>query len=108
MSTVLLIEPDIVLARSYTAALKLAGHKVSVVQSAQAAIHYSDNKLLELVIMELQLPKNNGVEFLYEFRSYPEWQNIPVIVLSNVALQDGVNQLFWQQMGIVRYHYKPR
>ena len=29
-----------------------------------------------IVMLELQLVEHSGIEFLYEFRSYPEWQRV--------------------------------
>jgi CheY-like chemotaxis protein len=37
------------------------------------------------VIMEVQLPEHNGIEFLQEFRSYPEWQAVPVVINTSLA-----------------------
>lgn len=108
MAHILLLEPDRVLASTYQKALHSAGYKVSVVSSAQAAIHAIDKKRPDLVISELQLADHNGVEFLYELRSYPEWQTIPVIVLSAVPEGEaGMNKQLQTKLGISQYCYKP-
>lgn len=78
---ILLIEPDQVLANIYYLSLKSKA-KVQVVYSAQAAIIQMNKNLPDLIILEPRLIDHNGIEFLYELRSYPEWQEVPVIVLS--------------------------
>lgn len=79
---VLLIEPNTVLAASYVAALEAAQHTVVHARTAQQAVMAADKKAPELVILELQMARHNGIEFLYEFKSYVEWQHIPVVVLT--------------------------
>lgn len=109
MTHILCIEPDDILGRTYVAALSDAGHQVVRVADAQAAIDAADAQLPDLVLLELQLPIHNGVEFLYEFRSYPEWQDIPVIVQSLVPAHEfGPSSALWRELGVVAYHYKPR
>lgn len=109
MSTVLLIEPDRPLAKTYSGALKSAGYKVSVVSSAQQAIHGADQLTPDVVVLELQLVGHSGIEFLYEFRSYADWQNIPVLVhtaVPYIELQDGWG-LLTKHLGVSDYKYKP-
>src|ERR1700733_7447717 len=105
MSQILLIEPDKSLAKTYHQALKQAGHKVVSVTSSQQAINSADKLAPDVVVLEIQLVGHSGIEFLYEFRSYPEWQSIPVIVHSNVPyveLKDGW-PLLSKQLGVSSY-----
>jgi len=81
---ILLIEPDAVLAATYASALEAAGHTVAHAHTAQQAVMLADEQKPALVILEPQMARHNGIEFLYEFKSYPEWQRIPVIILSSV------------------------
>ena len=104
---ILLIEPDMAVANIYGEALRLAGHRVTHSVDAQLAIHLADGQTPDLVILELQLARHNGVEFLYEFRSYPEWAAIPVIVISTVP-DDSLSPGLQANLGIAAYHYKPQ
>ncbi|MDP9129325.1 MAG: response regulator [Candidatus Binatota bacterium] len=110
MARVLLIEPDRVLAETYSKALTAAGHQVVTRAGAQAAITAADQAQPDLVILELQLVGHSGIEFLYEFRSYPEWQAVPVLVHSSVPPAEfaGNRQLLEQELGVNDYLYKPR
>ena len=110
MARILLIEPDVVLARTYAEALTHAGHQAVVAQTAQAAIHAADDHTPDLVVLELQLPAHNGIEFLYEFRSYPEWQAVPVIVNSYTPPQElaPLRETLATSLGVRALHYKPR
>lgn len=105
---ILLIEPDRLLAHTYQRALELDRHKVVASVSAQEAVHLSDQQKPEVVVLEMDLPRHNGVEFLYEFRSYPEWADVPVIIHSFVPPSELVAAATLEnELGVVRILYKP-
>ena len=109
MAAILLIEPDKQLARSYRQALQTAGHQVHWQNDAQAALAVLDENKLDLIVLELHLANHNGVEFLYELRSYPDCDHIPVILHTMVpADHPGLGHGFWPQLGIHDYLYKPQ
>ncbi len=109
MSRVLLIEPDRVLAKTYHQALMTAGHVVQTCGSAQSAIIMADSFDPEVVVLELQLVSHSGAEFLYEFRSYADWQSVPVLVHTNISPTrfTGSFAVTQKQLGINQYLYKP-
>jgi DNA-binding response OmpR family regulator len=107
MADVLLIEPNHLLAKSYKHALEGAGHKVRLCVKGQAAIEMADKRTPELIILELQLPGHNGLEFLYELRSYKEWQNIPVVILSIIPRGEVEDTVAWSLLNVGDYLYKP-
>jgi CheY-like chemotaxis protein len=49
----------------------------------------------DVVILDLMLPKLNGVEVLKRIRATPEWRELPVIVLSNAYLGNLIQDA-WQ------------
>lgn len=107
-SVILLLEPDAILGQIYQTALTKNGRTVQWFRSAAAAIASIDKELPELIVTELQLPLHNGVEFLYELRSYQDLTSIPVIVLTNVPPPfKSFSAKLLGQLGIEAYHYKP-
>ena len=110
MCNVLLIEPNRVLARTYYEALQQAGHTVQACGAAQSAIIAADALNPDVVVLELQLVAHSGAEFLYEFRSYPDWQEVPVVVHSQIPPAQFAQNFAAtrQQLGIVEYLYKPQ
>lgn len=80
MKKLLLIEPDTALRQLYKSLLSGEGYDVCVCKDGQQAIELADNSVPDCIIMELFLPGQNGIGFLYELRSYPEWRCIPVIL----------------------------
>lgn len=110
MAQILLIEPDHVLGETYRQAFLYFGDSVVICSSAQSAITAADTLQPDIVILELQLIEHSGIEFLYEFRSYPEWRDIPVIVLSTVPPAEFGSScdMLIKELGVSVYHYKPQ
>ncbi len=105
---ILLVEPDTLLADTYGQAFEAAGHTVAAVCSAQMAVHTADERQPDVVVLELQLPRHNGVEFLYEFRSYPEWLEVPVIIHSFTPPSEYASAATLErELGVRRCLYKP-
>ena len=67
MTRILIIEPDMVLARLYQTALETSYHEVSRVSNAQEALFAIEKSRPDTVILEIDMPNHNGLEFLYEF-----------------------------------------
>lgn len=108
MARVLLIEPDVVLGKTYSQALEYDGHNVWLHQVAGEAIQALDTLQIDAIIIELQLTRHNGLEFLYELRSYADWQTIPVIIHSFVEPEKIKNTLTYSELGVAECLYKPR
>lgn len=107
---IVLIEPDRSLAETYYQALQHRGHTVTACASAQAGIIAADQQRPDAVVLELQLIEHSGIEFLYEFRSYPDWQDVPVIVQTHVppAEFSASWDLLRRELGVRAYLYKPQ
>lgn len=85
MANILLIEPDRVIAGTIKDYFAKANHRVVIHRDLQRAVAAADQQKPAVVITELQLAGRSGLEFLYEFRSYPDWQDIPVIILTTLS-----------------------
>jgi len=108
MAQILVVEPDTILRKQYLRALTEAGHRVDLASDAQGAVHAINENRPDLIVVELQLQRHNGIEFLYELRSYADWLEIPVVVFSVVPQQEsGLRGVMAQKLGIVDYLYKP-
>ncbi len=109
MAQILLIEPDLILAMTARKFLENLGHEVHWRADAQSAINSADETAPDVVVMELQLAQHSGMEFLFEFRSYPEWQRVPIIVISDLPpKQLNISSPAWKQLDIAAYFYKPK
>lgn len=110
MAKILLIEPDRQLAQTYYEALQTEGHTVIAAAGAQTAILATDQEQPDLIILEPQLVEHSGIEFLYELRSYSEWQLTPVIIQTIIppAEFNDAAETLRTQLGVNRFLYKPQ
>lgn len=105
---ILLLEPNRLLANQYKRFLEDSGYRVTWCQNAQNGINLADSEAPDIVIIELLLAAHSGIEFLYEFRSYSEWKQIPAIILSRVPRADiSASDRVFKDLGVLAYLYKP-
>ena len=101
MIHVLLLEPDRVLAKTYSEFLQTQGMGVMSASGAQTAIEAADALTPDVIVLELQLASHNGIEFLHELRSHADWQDIPVIIHSLLPLHElETYASAWRQFGV--------
>lgn len=105
---ILILETDNILAANLCKLLRIAGHETDWQVDPQESILSIDNQPVDLVITDLVLAGRSGIEFLYEFRSYPDWVDVPVIIYSSVpAAEVGQSARGFEHIDIRSYLYKP-
>jgi len=108
MTRVLLLEPDRVAAKCIVDELTKRNMRVSVATTAGQAISIADKNDPDIVISEISLPGHSGTEFIYEFRTYNDWQEIPLLIYSSMKSRPQItNSKDWELLGISEYLYKP-
>jgi DNA-binding response OmpR family regulator len=110
MARIMFIEADHLLAANLQAFLESAGHQTVWHVDPQLAMDAIDKKKPDLLILDLLLAGRSGAEFLYELRSYPDWQSLPVVVFSSVSeVELGLlAPSALEQLNIANYFYKPQ
>ena len=86
MKTIFLVEDDPVVVKVYGAKFQREGFRVEVAEDGLVAMK---NLLLvkpDVVVLDLMMPKLNGVDVLRYIRSTPELKKTPVIILSNAHM----------------------
>jgi len=79
---VLLIEDDVETREIMAHGLEKAGWKVSEASNGQEALNMMADVQPRLILLDLMMPVMDGFGFLAEMRAQPEWQDIPVIVIT--------------------------
>jgi adenylate cyclase len=91
---VLLVDDDEVVRRGVRQALEPTGWKVTEAENGQVAVDSLIVALPNVIILDLMMPKMDGFEFLNELRGRPDWQDIPVVVITAKDLtEDERNRL---------------
>jgi signal transduction histidine kinase/CheY-like chemotaxis protein len=81
-SSVLLVEDDIETREMMARTLEKAGWAVSEAGNGQEALAIMSDLQPGLVLLDLMMPVMDGFDFLTAMRARPEWQQIPVIVIT--------------------------
>jgi two-component system cell cycle response regulator DivK len=79
---ILVVEDDPSSRLLATAALEGDGFAVDAAESAEEARMFISKRKPQLILMDIQLPGMNGLEFTKELKSKPETAVIPVIALT--------------------------
>ncbi len=90
---VLLVEDDVLVARIYARKLEAEGFHVRRAEDGLAAIRLIQEYQPDLVVLDIMLPKLNGVEVLKFLRQHPASKATPVVVFSNAFLNE-----LWQEI----------
>lgn len=86
---IVLIEDDLILSKVLFEELSDAGYNVIRAYDGEAGLKMLQEESPDLVLLDLLLPKRNGLSILKEFRADAINTKIPVIILTNsVELHD--------------------
>jgi CheY-like chemotaxis protein len=102
MKKILIIEDDAIVSSVYKNLLESKGFAVAVATDGQTGYYQMTEFRPDAVLLDLMLPKMNGVEILRKIRAQRQFQGIPVLVFTNayvpnmvdVARQAGANFVF--------------
>src|SRR3972149_11956209 len=84
MAKIIIVEDDKTLAAIYKQKIEEGGHLVSIIEDAEAVAAITAPKP-DLVILDILMPKVNGLDIVREIKANPETSLIPVLLLTNVA-----------------------
>jgi len=83
MKKILLIEDEKILAEMYKEKFTQAGFKVFLTLDARKGLKLAKKEKPDLVILDILLPRENGIIFLNWLRKEKEIASIPVVAFSN-------------------------
>lgn len=91
-SKILLVEDDGFLSGMYTTKLSLEGFEVLQAMDGEVGLAMIKEKRPDLVLLDIVLPKMNGLEVLKAAKGDKEIKDIPIILLTNLGKKDEVDE----------------
>jgi DNA-binding response OmpR family regulator len=82
---VLLVDDDPLIIRMYEYRLRHDGYEVILAFDGEKAVIEAKTKLPDIILLDLMMPKMNGVETLKFLKKEHDTKNIPVIILTNLG-----------------------
>ena len=83
---ILVVEDDPDIRSMVVRILEHEGWPTATAENGRAALSLISNTLPALILLDLMMPEMDGFEFIATMRKKPQWQNIPVIVLTAMEL----------------------
>jgi two-component system, NtrC family, nitrogen regulation response regulator NtrX len=104
MADILVVEDEKLLNEAYVLVLSNQGHKVGTAFNGEEALKKTTGKNYDLILLDLRMPKMDGVEFLKRYNPKKDHPKTKIIIFSNYDDQDEVNQAM--ENGATRYILK--
>jgi len=104
---VLLIEDDPALQKAYQMKFETKGIALRLVSDGKEMMQLLKQNTMErpgVVILDLLLPYVSGFEVLEEMRRTEGWHDIPVVIVSNIREEGGVQKA--ERLGVKNYFIK--
>jgi CheY-like chemotaxis protein len=103
-ASILVVEDERSLNEAYQIILRTAGYDVAVAFDGQEALEVAAKKEPALILLDLRMPRMDGIEFLRNYRLREEHPNVKVIVFSNYDMQKEIDEAY--RLGAERYILK--
>jgi DNA-binding response OmpR family regulator len=99
------VEDDAAIIELLRFLLEQEGLEVEVARDGLKALDKMEAFSPDLVLLDLRLPKLEGMDVLWEMRQNPRWNNVPVVIIS----VDSSPQTMLQgwRLGVDSYFIKP-
>jgi CheY-like chemotaxis protein len=104
MVTILIVEDDELMARLYRKVFSFEGYNVEMAGDGQAGIDKAREVKPDLILLDVMMPRLNGLEALGQLKADPKTKAIPVIMLTNLAGQQDTQKALAK--GAVKYIIK--
>jgi CheY-like chemotaxis protein len=111
MGTIILItEDDPLMSRMYQKIFTFEGYQVEMAADGQEGLDKARELKPTMILLDVMMPKLNGLQVLEKLKADPETKAIPVVMLTNLAgQQDAENALAKGAIKyIVKSEYEPK
>ena len=110
MAKILIVEDDALMSRMYQKAFTFEGYEIEMAQDGEEGLVKARSFKPTIILLDVMMPKLNGMQVLERLKADPETKGIPVIMLTNLAgAQDAEAAL---TRGAVKYiiksEYEPK
>ena len=85
MSKILIVEDDPLMARLYQKIFTFEGYEVELATNGEEALEKTKTIKPNLLLLDIMMPRMNGLQVLEQLKAHPDTRSIPVVMLTNLA-----------------------
>ena len=100
----LIVEDDPLMSRLYQKPFSFEGYQVDTAFAGEEGLKKAKDSKPTLILLDIMMPKMNGLEMLETLKVNPSTKTIPVVVLTNLAGQGDAETAL--EKGAVKYIVK--
>ena len=89
---VLVVDDDEAIRQLFKDILELAGFNIILAKDGEEGLARAEVESPSLIMLDLLMPKMGGIEMLKKLRQTPWGTNIPVVILTNVGIEDDIQK----------------
>ena len=104
MAKILIVEDDPLISRMYQQAFTFHNFEVEVSFDGEEGIEKVRKGKPTIILLDIMIPKMNGLKVLEKLKADPQTKKIPVIVLTNLAEEQDAEAAL--SLGAVKYIIK--
>jgi|WetSurMetagenome_2_1015567.scaffolds.fasta_scaffold796059_1 DNA-binding response OmpR family regulator len=104
MKKIVLVEDDEIMARMYKKVFSFGGFEITVAPDGEKGFDKIKEILPDLAILDVMMPKMNGLEVLNKLKLDRVTKNIQVIMLTNLSIPEEIRLAL--ESGAARYLIK--
>lgn len=104
MHSILIVEDDPLMSGMYQDIFKEENYDVSIAADGEEGWNSAKKLKPSLILLDIMMPKLNGIQLLERLKQDPETSHIPVIMLTNLAGERDKESAL--QKGAVKYMIK--
>lgn len=92
MKKILLIEDNEYMGRMYQNLLSLENYLVSWAKGGEEGLEKASSLKPDLILLDVIMPKINGIQVLQKLKDQEDTKNIPVVILTVIGEQDIIDK----------------
>ncbi len=89
---ILLVDDDVYIRDLYAEVLKDENYDITIAADGEEALSLVEDDSFDLILLDIMLPKLDGIQVLAKIKEDPARKSIPVIMLTNFGQEDLVKQ----------------
>ena len=110
MAKILIVEDDPLMSRMYQKIFTFEGYEVEMAGDGVEGLEKVRSFKPTLILLDIMMPKMNGMEVLEKLKADPDLKSIPVVMLTNLAGQQDAEAAL--EKGAIKYivksEYEPK